>query len=451
VTVLWYFAIGFWAVLLGRRLQECLHFEQFLASLRLQRNTALESDLSKNWPHLIVFLPLFQEQVLLEQILEHFAQLLYPRDRIQILLITTQKEKTAGPTTRQRIDELLPDVGYQFTHLHYPVQHQFRAAQLNFALERVETRAAPSETFIGVYNADSLPDIDSLILLAKDAALFKQGHGAYPCAYQQPVRYFVPERHDRSGEVMHSAAAFQTLWTMAHFARRLLKAEKSARADRRGPYTKLPVSFLGHGEFIRLDVLREVGCFPDQAYGDGLLLGWILVLKGFPIRVLPAFDHCEVPPHWRALIRQHAAWFLALWNLGTAVRITSTVGSRRRNDWGVCQFVLIRVLASVTWGLRSVVILVVFVIGSLIDTSTLLFGLIGVIVYAAIPIIFLTLCHPLLASAYAYNSVASKYVLFKRIVASIPALFIDGTGFWVMLALRIRKFGIQITPEKTER
>jgi hypothetical protein len=103
---------------------------------------------------------------------------------------------------------------------------------------------------------------------------------------------------------------------MSHYVARNVRGRSGATVwSRTAPY-----STFGHGEFARADFLDRIGGFPDFAYADGLLFGWICRLAGEPLGLLAARDVAEVPRSAADLILQQRAWLRGLLNFDATVR-----------------------------------------------------------------------------------------------------------------------------------
>jgi hypothetical protein len=325
--------------------------------------------------------------------------------------------------------------------VHYPYAHDFRAEQMNFVVRDVAAKLPPADTYIGVYNADSLPDLDTLRLLALDACRERRITGQFPPAYQQAVRYFVPRRAGHA-IAAHAVAAFQTTFVFAHFLRRFRSAT---------PGGAVPVTFAGHGEFVRLDALIGVGLFPNYAYADGLLLGWEVAFARLAISVLPCCDHCEVPADIKTLVRQHTAWFVGLLNLNAVVRQRFGGGYSSVSRARVQAFCVRRTLSTLAWGLRTPFLLTM--LGGAAASGWLPFAIAATAIacYAAAPVAFLAIAVPQLSTDAPDAGPAELPSLAARMAASVPALLIDGIGFWPALRMKLAAGAAPPVPAKTER
>ncbi len=450
------------AGLLLRRLLEIAFLRGTLQRLAARLDAAKPAPSSAEFPKIVVLLPLYKEQPVVRQLFEHFRAMQYPPEKLRIVFITTAKEPENGESsTRECLARILKEQPTapagptgNVVHIHYQQPHRFRCAQLNAAVESLGPSFAAEETYVGVYNADSLPDPATLEILARDACLEKRRTGRMPPAYQQPAVYFVPRRYGGARLTAHAAAAFQTIYTVAHFMRRTLAAELAWR-DLKQNLPAIPVTFLGHGEFLRLDVLHDVELFPDFAYADGLLLGWMVAFRGHGVRALPAFDYCEVPATLRLLVKQHAAWFTGLLNLPEAVRAGVSRGYADMHGPRFLLFCFRRMAATIGWGCRTpllVALLGMALFSYSVWLTPLTFA--AVTAFAMIPVLCVFVW-PQLSSDFPGNRrppvVTAVAQTVARCCAAIPTLFADGVGFWLALLARMRMPAQQIVPPKTER
>jgi hypothetical protein len=117
-----------------------------------------------------------------------------------------------------------------------------------------------------------------------------------------------------------------------------------------------PYSTFGHGEFARLDFIDHIGGFPDFAYADGLLLGWICRLAAEPIGLLASRDVAEVPRSARDLLTQQTAWLRGLLNFGATVRWCRERGVLRLPDSEVRLLRAQHLAIPVAWGLSTIAV-----------------------------------------------------------------------------------------------
>lgn len=287
-----------------------------------------------------VVVPLYREQELVASTVEFWRERCASDPELHVALVTTEKEGSeAGTTaalTRAAVEAAAVD---RLRHMHVREVHPYRAVQLNAAVDavRAATIGAPAPAWIGVYNADSRPCASTF-----DELRFAIAAEPELRAYQQLAQYTVPELRPAS-RMMESFAALQTWWTYTSWAARVRRGQSGTRG------WAAPFSTFGHGEFVRLDALDAIGGFPDFAYADGLLLGWMLLFAGYRVEMLASPDFAEVPRDPAELVRQHRAWIRGLLNVRAAARRAS----RRADAAASPRAVVAGQLGIVAgWGLR---------------------------------------------------------------------------------------------------
>lgn len=302
----------------------------------------------------VCVVPLYVEEELAAETVAFWVSVAEQKLCDQVLLVTTVKEepRQGGRSTHEVCERELERLGAdpeRIALLHCQEVTRFRASQLNLAVEHARARFLPevensSRLWIGVYNADSRPQHETFAELDERVA-----DDGTTRLFQQLVDYVVPER-GRAGSVAVGNAVLQTWWTWSHYVARNRRGRPGGTVwSRTAPY-----STFGHGEFARLDFLDHIGLFPDFAYADGLLLGWIARLAGEPIGLLASRDVAEVPRRARDLLTQQTAWLRGLLNFDATARWCREQGVLRLSPLEV-RFLRAQHLAiPVGWGLSTV-------------------------------------------------------------------------------------------------
>jgi hypothetical protein len=387
---------------------------------RASRLTMLQSAGTASGPRIDVIVPLYEEQPLVVQIVGFWRGRCAEDARLCVQLVTTEKEGSGEGTTAALVrDELARTPGRGVEHRHVAEVHHFRAVQLNAAVDAVRrcTDCAADAIWIGVYNADSQPSASTFAelrtMIATDPATR---------AYQQLAQYVVPRSRPAS-TLMESFAALQTWWTYTTYFARNQRARSAG-----GWWARTsPFSTFGHGEFFRLDLLDEVGCFPDFAYADGLLVGWLVRLNGDGIGLLASPDVAEVPRRPRQIVGQHRAWIRGLLNARAAERNAPRPGGLSDIERHV--LVATHLAIPVAWGLRPpcAALSALWAVGQLIRGSRRE----GMLVLGALALFAFV---PQLASRALAQPVAkrgaSRRRLLRRLLGTPSTLVIDGLGFW---------------------
>lgn len=255
--------------------------------------------------------------------------------------------------------------------------------------------------------------------------------------FQQLGDYVVPERPG-TGIVAVGNAVLQTWWTRSHYFTRNRRGCRTAswRA------ATSPYSTFGHGEFVRGDFLTDIGGFPDFAYADGLLLGWICRLRAEPIGLLASRDHAEVPRTVRDLITQQTAWMRGMLNFGATVDWCRRNGHLRLAPREVTGLRLAHGCIAVTWGLSTV--------GLLAGLGVTLAGVArrGP-TRADLARLTVLVIHPVLPALVANISGPTTRGPARRLAGVAVSWPIEGLALWPALASHLRHR--QQAPAKTPR
>ncbi|GAA0480171.1 hypothetical protein Aca07nite_87860 [Actinoplanes capillaceus] len=395
-----------------------------------------DSPASDAEPRIVCVVPLYLEQQLAADTVRFWHHLVLQTRVDQVVFVTTAKEHAEDATlTRDLVLAELAALGHpeRLTHVHCAEVTRYRASQLNLAVAQSQTDGQPpAGTWIAVYNADSRPAESTFAELA-------QRIGAEPGTrvFQQLGDYVVPERPG-TGIVAVGNAVLQTWWTRSHyFARNRRGSRTTSWRAATSPY-----STFGHGEFIRGDFLADIKGFPDFAYADGLLLGWICRLRGEPIGLLASRDHAEAPRTARDLITQQTAWIRGMLNFGATVAWCRQNGHLRLAPHEVAGLRLAHGGITVTWGL---------------STAGLLAGIAVTLAGAAsrgptradLTRLTVLLIHPLLPALMPNISGPTTRGPGRRLAGVAAAWPIEGLALWPALADHLRRR--QQAPAKTPR
>ncbi|MFF0110051.1 hypothetical protein [Streptomyces hirsutus] len=228
---------------------------------------------------------------------------------------TLRAEIDAVPTTREVAAALLPAIaadhpGVGLHHLHY-TDEGAKSSQLVHAVEQLPDvlppDADPAYTYVGLYDADSQPDLRSLEQLAATAS---RGDGPAPDLVQQlPLQLRRPHAARRGGtDVLMRAHALADLRRRTGVeAYRILARRRIRSAQLPAGLTALaePVVYgVGAGLFVRHDTLVSIGMYEEPV--DDLLVGYKLSTAGAVMDVLPVFNLVDRYPRPEALGKAYA-------------------------------------------------------------------------------------------------------------------------------------------------
>lgn len=255
-------------------------------------------------PSLEILIPALREQQRIIPTLRYLAA--QCDDYTSITVITTEREHehgTISPSTQEIVADFIateaPGRGVvRNVHVNQPDARL--AHQLNRALEEIRD----PDGWIAVYNADSRPHPRTITGFR--AALTAQPGAA---VFQQPALFFANDDDLPPGPwrwLVRATATLQSRWTLTHEIPRLLRQRQAS------PSPLLRCSYahvVGHGLFVRADVLRSVGGFPTGTPTEDLFLGFLLRSLGWRIEPLPLLELADTPRSLGAVLAQRRGWF----------------------------------------------------------------------------------------------------------------------------------------------
>jgi hypothetical protein len=257
----------------------------------------------------------------------------YPHGRLHVIVATRAEEELAPHpmmpgTTAELVlrfrDSLPPWQQKMLTVVVAPPAEGRKAHQLNWALRPQTLRAVlgdeqdPAAVYVGVSDADSLPDRNVYRWIAADV-LAGRGRAAYQGVTLSLANF---ERLDHRGRVcaiqqssifirVSIARLINEVRRVAWFARLAARRPRLARLVR--PLFELGFRrsqiCLGHNQFVRLDTLRALGGFPTIGATEDSTLGYALGARGILVGALPMLELVDLPETTDKMVRQNARWY----------------------------------------------------------------------------------------------------------------------------------------------
>ena len=259
----------------------------------------------------------------------------YPHGHLHVVVVTKEEEErdphplmgvSTGELVR-RLRESLP--AYQqkrLSHLAMPGSGR-KAQQLNWALRPEALREIlgedhdPARVFVGVSDADSVPDPDTYRWIAHRELT---GPGAR--AYQGiPLSLANYDHLDIRGRIC--AIQQSSIFIRVSIARLINEVKRirlftalAARWPRLGRAARPLFEFcfrrsqicLGHNQFVRLDAMQAIGGFPTSGATEDSTLGYALGARGILIEAMPMLELTDLPETTEKVIRQNARWYLGV-------------------------------------------------------------------------------------------------------------------------------------------
>ncbi len=295
-------------------------------------------------PEVHVIVPVLREQQHVGAALAWWRQILPAFPGMSLTIVSTVREEherdlLAGevaaqilartPLTRDVVDQLLTgDDHARIRHVTYPGIGR-KAAQINYV-----ARSLPTGGYVAVYDVDSRPDVETLTAVY---ALITSQSDVLPPVVQQHALHTVPQRRRRPAQqtFVRGSATLQTVWTLRReipYARRYQHS-----AHRPGPTARVRAGLsqpVGHGLFLRYDVVAELGGLPEITVLDDVPTGVPLTLRGIPTVSVPRVAVVPAPESIAEIVAQGRRWFCSYLDYPRILRTaahTDEGSPRRRN------------------------------------------------------------------------------------------------------------------------
>jgi hypothetical protein len=282
-------------------------------------------------PVFLHLVPAFYEPAIADTLAELLASR-YPHGRLHVVVATREEEEraphpampaTTAELARRFRDGLPPWQQKMLTLVVAPAAAGRKAHQLNWALRPETLRATvgdvdPARVYVGVSDADSLPDRNVGRWIAAEV-LAGRGRPAYQGVTLSLANF---ERLDHRGRVcaiqqssifvrVSIARLINEVRRVAWFGRLAARAPRTARLVR--PLFELGFRrsqiCLGHNQFVRLDTLQALGGFPTSGATEDSTLGYALGARGILIGALPLLELVDLPETREGMVRQNARWY----------------------------------------------------------------------------------------------------------------------------------------------
>lgn len=301
--------------------------------------------------NILIVIPCLREQDIIIQTLKYFLGLTKHLDNVKLLIVTTQKEEFEKEINLYLKDQLIKDVKNNMQlqklinkynkilstneikeilkysklenieeiinnkiqnskttsvlieefiiqnhleekvyHFHYPNNEGIMADQLNFVLDNFEFKDEKNYYF-SVYNADSIPNKDTI-----KEVLTTINENDNPKVIQQ---YSVPiSNWNDLSNLMKGFSIYQSNFELryglinSYFPNKLL-------------YTYV----VGHGMYIRVDILKQIGGFETKYWCEDIYMSYVLRNKDISIYPIKTLEIMQSPQYLSILTKQNAVWF----------------------------------------------------------------------------------------------------------------------------------------------
>ena len=339
----WFWFAMFWVALLvnGRAafkllldwkgmLTTCRFVEEAYAKLAtLPDEAALERD--PNAPVFVHLVPAWHEPEIATT-LRALLESCYPHAKLHVVVATREAEEHAphpamGVSTAKlvrRFREGLPPWQQKMLSVVAMPGEGRKPQQLNWALRPevlkplLDLRYDPARVWIGLSDADSLPDPNIYRWIAADLAK-QRGQLAYQGVTLSLANFARLDARGRVCAVQQSSIFIRvSIARLINERRRIAAfARLEARAPRLGRLVRplFELCFrrsqicLGHNQFVRLDTLQSVGGFPTSGATEDSTLGYALGARGVLMAAMPMLELVDMPETNAGMVRQNARWY----------------------------------------------------------------------------------------------------------------------------------------------
>jgi hypothetical protein len=312
-------------------LTTCRFVEAAYARLdELHDEAALEQ--GPGTPVFVQLVPAFQEPDIATTVRALLASR-YPHGKLHVVVVTKEEEERSphpamtAPTAelvRRLRQELPPYQQKMLSHLAMPGPGR-KAHQLNWALCPEHLRALlgedydPGRVWVGVSDADSIPDRNVYRWLAGDLASSGADNRAYQGVTLSLANF---ERLSVKGRVC--AVQQSSIFIRVSIARLINEARRVrwfARLRGWAPRTAAALRHLfefmfrrsqiclGHNQFVRLDLLTALGGFPTSGATEDSTLGYAIAARGILVAPVPLLELTDLPETTDKMVRQNARWY----------------------------------------------------------------------------------------------------------------------------------------------
>lgn len=266
---------------------------------------------------MLILIPVIREQSVIRNTLSHFLSMNVRDLEIYIAIAGTTREKKQENilSTREVVEKWISEQsleGGNIRDIFFCEADELqgdRATQLNCAVTYFKEKyPLKNLDYIGVYDADSLPSVETLQEVNR---IFSQNENIVAC--QQPV-HFIKAANRMAAEgknpILVANALYQTTWTVIRELPSWIKYSETGKEE----LFNENIYLIGHGEFLRFETYQKFK-FPEFEITDGIQLGYRLGMSNKKISPLKEFCNDDVPQEIGQLINQHKRWFGGCMNL----------------------------------------------------------------------------------------------------------------------------------------
>ncbi len=264
----------------------------------------------------IVCIPALDEQIMVKKTLNYFIKQKYPKNMLEIYVVTTSKEKEVAnkKSTNEIVKEYIKKLkknNFKVELMNYPRKDGIMADQINFLAENLKTILSKPNTYFAIYNGDSKISPNNFLSINKEINLIKNSHREPKILQQSSFYQHNKTKNKNFLELMAEGAGLhQTLWTLSHEIPKIKKQcrniEKVKKHNllsvlRHSKYTHC----VGHGLFIKGNYYLK-NYLDNSVLNEDVPYGLSACFKKTPIYPLPIIELALTPAKIVNTYRQKA-------------------------------------------------------------------------------------------------------------------------------------------------
>ena len=421
--------------------------------VRLQTN--------KNEYNFILLIPVLREQKIIIRTIKHFLRLNYNKKNLKIFFISTEKEFEKSGKNEENTIDIIKKLQQKTNNihglnlielLHYPDQNGKMVDQLNFAFDHILTNNINlNKTFVGIYNADSRPNFNTLNTISQMA------NKSNCKIYQQSAVFFDNFNELKNNnnflteKLLKTNSLLQTRWTLVHEIPRFIMQSYFLNKFNK----KLFLSHcVGHGLFIQGNFLQEIRKMPDKTLTEDLFFGYILSLLGKSINPLPIMESAEMPNKFILSLKQKYIWFFGPLEHFAYQKYSKENFRNAASSLLLNWFTFQGIFSAFAWILSGWMLLYIFLYPILSGNYNLIpWSLIVFILYAPFSYFVILSKYKFLNNLCSKKNEISLMEYFWSFVFSLPTAIIHSIPpiFSVLAKIKSKITNVQPQKPKTER
>ena len=284
-----------------------------------EKEKKYKTDFKNQLIYLII--PMLNEQKVVRQTFKNFKNIVLKIPNVKVMFVTTSKEKKVEEieTTFDILNRLI--VNEKNIYLcNYDKTNGVMAHQINYAIsiiKQIEKNNKIDKITIGIYNADSNIDENTIKYVLEQNEIY----GNNKVCFQQ-YSWFCLNGIKKQIGIIPSASLFQTRWSLLFEIWRLHKQlfifKIYSKLSKKGIKGKIN-NFLylifekmnyvvGHGFFMDINLIEEIGGFPEKTINEDAFLGYIIDNKNIKIQPIPYLEKADFAPNIPIYIKQQTTW-----------------------------------------------------------------------------------------------------------------------------------------------